>query len=113
MKLKASLLAIVASFFTTGFTTAQLDQVDLPIDYESSTMNYTVTDFGGNALRWWLIQKTQTTVALIRKVYRCSFLGRYYISTPAGLASFIPVTNEFATVTIRVYTPSAGIPILF
>ena len=43
MKLKASLLAIVASFFTAGFTTAQLDQVDLPIDYESSTIDYTVT----------------------------------------------------------------------
>ena len=42
MKFKASLFAIVATLYTGGFTSAQLDQVDLPIDYESSTIDYTV-----------------------------------------------------------------------
>ena len=49
MNFRAAFFAVHVTFFSAGFTSAQLDQVDLPIDYESSTIDYTVTDFGGNA----------------------------------------------------------------
>ena len=114
MKFKASLFAIVATLYTGGFTSAQLDQVDLPIDYESSTIDYTVTDFGGNASEMVVDPENpnNSCIKSVKSACAASWAGTT-ISTPAGLASYIPVTNEFATVTARVYAPSAGIPILF
>ena len=114
MNLRAAFFAVHVTLFSAGFTSAQLDQVDLPIDYESSTIDYTVTDFGGNASE--LVTDPEnpdnSCIKSVKSPCAASWAGTT-ISTPSGLASFIPVTNEFATVTARVWAPSAGIPILF
>ena len=112
-EIKSALLVIVATFFTAGFTAAQLDQVDLPIDV-ASTIDYTVTDFGVMLSEMVADPENpnNSCIKSVKSTGAASWAGTT-VFTPDVLASFIPVTNEFATVTIRVYTPSAGIPILF
>ena len=87
-------------------------QIDLPVDFESEEIDYTLTDFEGN--RSMLVQDPtdeSNTVVQCSKTFDASPSAGTTIGTPSGFASNIPLTLENSKMTVRVWTPSAGIPV--
>jgi hypothetical protein len=89
-----------------------LSQIDLPVDFESSTVNYTVTDFGGNST----VLGTDPAdagnmVAITTKVLDAETWAGTTIGTDLGFASLVPLTATATTMTVRVYSPAAGLQI--
>lgn len=95
-----------------GSCSACLTQINLPINFEGTTTNYTVTDFGGN-VSTLLVDPTNASNMVTRSVKTsgaASWAGTT-ISTPAGFSSAIPFTASNRKVYVSVWTPEAGIPV--
>lgn len=95
-----------------GSCSACLTQINLPINFEGTTTNYTVTDFGGN-VSTLLVDPTNASNMVTRSVKTsgaASWAGTT-ISTPAGFSSAIPFTVSNRKVYVSVWTPEAGIPV--
>ncbi|NMH89692.1 T9SS type A sorting domain-containing protein [Flavivirga algicola] len=93
--------------------TGGLAQIDLPINFEGSTINYTVTDFGGNASSL-VVDPTDSGNMVIQsiKTSAAETWAGTTISTPSGLATDIPITGSDTKMNVRVWSPDAGIPIM-
>ncbi|MCR9174069.1 MAG: T9SS type A sorting domain-containing protein [bacterium] len=89
-----------------------LDQIDLPVTFEDTTVDYTLTDFGGNAHQV-IADPTNpnNTVAEVTKTQAAQFWAGTTISTPNGLASAIPFSATDSTISVRVWSPDSGIPV--
>ncbi len=89
-----------------------LSQIDLPVTFEGTTVNYALTDFGGNAST---VEADPTnaanTVAKTIKTAGAELWAGTTIGTNAGFASDIPFTESETKMTVRVWSPDAGIPI--
>lgn len=87
-------------------------QIDYPVDFEDSTVNYTMTDFGGNvsSLVDDPINIGNTIVKVIKTDSAATWAGTT-IGTPAGFATNIPFSLTDSKKTIRVWSPDAGIPV--
>ncbi len=87
-------------------------QLDLPVDFESSTVNYTTTDFGGNVSSLVVDPEDagNHVVQAIKTNGAATWAGTT-IGTPAGFASFIPLTLTDSKMTVRVWSPEANTPI--
>ena len=87
-------------------------QIDLPVSFEGTTINYTTTDFGGNVST--LVEdptnSDNTVVQAIKTVGAATWAGTT-IGTPAGFATNIPLTLTDAKMTVKVWSPDAGIPV--
>jgi hypothetical protein len=101
-------LAICLSLLTFG----QLNQINLPINWEGTTTNYTVTDFGGNASTL-VVDPTLAgnTVLKSDKTAGAQLWAGTTLSTPSGLASAIPFSAGNTIITARVWSPHAGIQV--
>lgn len=91
---------------------APLQQIDLPITFEDTLVDYTTTDFGGNASI--LVSdpiNPSNTVSEVTKTASAQLWAGTTISTPNGLANVIPFTASETTVSARVWSPDAGIPV--
>jgi beta-glucanase (GH16 family) len=86
-------------------------QIDLPIDFDQSDVNYTMTDFGG-AVTALVTNPTGTDMVAktIKTAGAASWAGTT-MSTPLGLASVIPVTTSDSIMKVWVYSPAAGVPV--
>ena len=89
-----------------------LSQIDLPISWDDTTVDYTVSDFGGNAssvvadpagLVNNVLQSEKTPGA---QTWAGTTLG-----TASGFATAIPFASGATTMTAHVYSPSAGVTI--
>lgn len=103
---------ILACCFLTATVVVGQTQIDLPIDWEGTTTNYTVTDFGGNAS----VLDTDpadpnNTVLKSEKTNTAETWAGTTMSTPAGLASAIPFAPGSTVITMRVYSPDANTPV--
>jgi len=87
-------------------------QIDLPVDFETTDVNYTMSDFGGNVSSLvadpsapdnMVIQAIKTTGA-------ATWAGTT-IGTPAGFATNIPLTLSDSKMTVSVWSPESGTPI--
>ncbi|MFT7588838.1 MAG: hypothetical protein ACI959_001051, partial [Limisphaerales bacterium] len=89
-----------------------LTVIDLPIDWESASTDYTVTDFGDN-MSMLSVDPTDgaNMVMSTTKPVSAPLWAGTTMSTPAGLASVIPLTASATTMSMRVYSPDAGIPV--
>lgn len=90
-----------------------LDQIDLPIDFEGSTTNYTMTDFGGNTST--LVVDPEDAGNMVMRAVKSNVAETWAgttFSTPAGLATDIPITAMDTKMNIRVWSPQAGLPIM-
>jgi hypothetical protein len=89
-----------------------LDQIDLPIDWEGDTTNYTVTDFGGN-ISMLTADPTDASNTVLESVKPegAELWAGTTLSTPSGLASPIAFDNENTIIQVRVYAPLAGMPV--
>jgi hypothetical protein len=96
-----------------------LAQIDLPIDFEGTTTDYTVTDFGGNASSLvvdpedagnMVIQTVKTNAAQLWAGTTISNDTGAFVATD-GLASLIPFSATETKMNVRVWSPDAGIPV--
>jgi hypothetical protein len=86
--------------------------IDLPVDFESSTVNYTMSDFGDNASMLVVdpFDSDNKAMQVIKTVDAATWAGTT-IGTPAGFATDIPLTLTDSKMTVRVWSPEAGTPI--
>jgi hypothetical protein len=89
-----------------------LAQIDLPITFDDPTVDYTLTDFGGAATT--LVEDpddSSNTVAATNKPPGAELWAGTTMSRAAGLATAIDFTESATTMSVRVYSPDAGIPV--
>ena len=87
-------------------------QIDLPVTFEDTSVNYTMTDFGGNASS--LVVDPTNTNNMVMKVIKTDQAATWAgttISTPSGFATNIPLTLADSKMSIRVWSPDANIPV--
>ncbi|NNE54981.1 MAG: T9SS type A sorting domain-containing protein, partial [Flavobacteriales bacterium] len=87
-------------------------QIDLPVDFEETQVNYELTDFGGNAST--IVEDPyeagNTCAEVVKTVGAATWAGTT-IGTPAGFATDIPLTLVDSKMSARVWSPEAGTPI--
>jgi hypothetical protein len=89
-----------------------LSQIDLPVTFESATVDYTMTDFGGNATADALDPLNSSNhVKMSTKTTGAQTWAGTTIGTPAGFATVIPVSATRTKMTVAVYSPAAGIDV--
>jgi hypothetical protein len=91
-----------------------LAQIDLPIDFEGDEVNYQTTSFAGNfsSLVTDPMDPSNTVVEVFKTFQSLNYSGTT-ISTPAGLANPVPFTTDATTVTAKVWSQLAGVPVRF
>jgi beta-glucanase (GH16 family) len=91
-----------------------LSQIDLPVDFEGDTTEYGLIDFGGAASS--LISDptgvTNTVVQTNKNTGAETFAGTV-IGNGSGFANPIPFAAGSTLMNVRVFSPAAGIPVLF
>ena len=84
-------------------------QIDLPVDFESSIINYTTTDFGGNVSSLVIDPENTSNLAVqIIKTNQAATWAGTTIGTPEGFANNIPLSLDNSIMTVRVWSPQAG-----
>ncbi len=89
-----------------------LSQINLPVTFDATTVNYAVTDFGNNAT----IDAVDPTSSAnkVKKTTKPSGAETWAgttIGTATGFASRIPITSSATTMSARVYSPAVGLKI--
>ncbi len=88
------------------------EQIDLPVSFEGSSINYTLTPFEGNSAA--LVEdptNSSNTVASSTKMPGSSPSAGTTIGTNGGFATNIPLTLTDAIMTVKVWSPDAGTPV--
>jgi len=88
------------------------DPVDLPVTFDDENVNYGLTDFGGNASQI-IVDPTDETnkVAESIKTETAETWAGTTIGGTVGFVNPVPFTETFTTMSVRVWSPEAGIPI--
>lgn len=84
-------------------------QIDLPVDFESSTVNYATTDFGGNISN--LVADPSNAGNMVIKTIKTNTAATWAgttIGTASGFATNIPLTLVDSKMNVRVWSPSPG-----
>ncbi|MDE3236092.1 MAG: hypothetical protein KGO81_09075 [Bacteroidota bacterium] len=89
-----------------------LAQISLPVNFENPTVDYTVTDFGNNST----VDAVDPTNSAnhVKKTTKTSGAQTWAgttIGTALGFASKIPITAAATKMSVKVYSPAAGIDI--
>lgn len=89
---------------------APLTQIDLPVTFESTTVDYTMADFGGNASTL-TTDPTGGSNHVMKSVKTNG--SQVWAGTTMGPNGFITVIHQASAVkmTVRVYSPAAGLDI--
>lgn len=88
-----------------------LAQINLPVTFEGNTVNYAVTDFGGNTSSL-VVDPTDAGNKVIQTVKGAT--AELWAGTTIGTPSFssaIPFTVGNRKMNVRVWSPDAGIPV--
>lgn len=87
-------------------------QIDLPVSFEDAAVNYTMTDFGGNASSMIIdpTDPSNTVMQSIKTGEAATWAGTT-IGTPAGFATNIPLSLTDSKMNIKVWSPAEGTPI--
>ena len=89
-----------------------LSQINLPVTFDATTVNYTMTDFGNNSTVDAVDPTSSSNkVKKTTKVNGAETWAGTTIGTPAGFASKIPITSSATTMSVNVYSPAAGLKI--
>jgi hypothetical protein len=87
-------------------------QINLPVTFDDPTVNYTVTDFGGNATIDALDPgNAANKVKKTTKTNGSQTWAGTTIGTSTGFASPVPFTSTSTQMSVKVYSPAAGIPV--
>lgn len=104
------LIALFGLFFTLAGHSQT--PVDLPVTFDDATVNYALVDFGGNVSS--IVADpviTTNKVCKIIKTNTAELWAGTTIGGTVGFATAIPFTPGATTMTMRVYSPDAGIPV--
>lgn len=87
-------------------------QIDLPVNFEGTSVNYNVTDFGGNvsSLVPDPANANNNVIKSIKTDSAATWAGTT-IGTSGGFATNIPLTLTDSKMNVRVWSPDSGIPI--
>jgi hypothetical protein len=86
--------------------------VDLPVTFEDGTLNYGLTDFGGNASEITIDPTNPTNhVAKTIKTATAELWAGTTVGGTAGFATPIPFVAGSTKMSVRVWSPTAGTPI--
>jgi len=90
-----------------------LSQLNLPFDVNNPNMDPTVTDFGNNAsvLVTDPVSSGNLAIKTVKPSGAQTWAGTT-MGTPVGFATAIPLTASRTKMTVQVYSPAAGIPVL-
>ena len=89
-----------------------LSQIDLPISWDDTTVNYTVTDFGGTVSTLSVDPlDSLNNVLMTDRTAGSQTWGGTTLSTPNGLLSSIPFVSGATTISAHVYSPASGITV--
>ncbi|MBC6492688.1 hypothetical protein ACFSQD_17970 [Flavihumibacter stibioxidans] len=87
--------------------------ISLPVSFDDPSVNYTVTDFGGNnTVDGADPVNAANKVKITTKPNGAETWAGVTIGTPTGFASAIPLSATATKMSVRVYSPAAGIPVL-
>jgi len=85
-------------------------QINLPVTFDDTTYNYTVTDFGNNQTVDGVDPTNATNrVKITTKAVGAETWAGTTVSTATGFSSAIPITANATKMSLRVYAPAAGI----
>jgi uncharacterized membrane protein (Fun14 family) len=87
------------------------NQIDLPVTFDDPLVDYSLIDFGGTASAV-VDDPTGADNQVAQTTHNGGPFAGTIIGTDAGFASPIPFTASETTMSIRVYSPAAGIPIM-
>ena len=90
-----------------------LSQMSLPVNFNNPDVDYTVTDFGSNYSS--LVSDPANSGTLVTKTTKPAGAQTWAgttMGTPVGFATAIPISSTRTKMTLQVYSPSAGIPIM-
>ncbi|MBU6324126.1 MAG: T9SS type A sorting domain-containing protein [Bacteroidetes bacterium] len=91
---------------------ATKSQIDLPVSFEGSSVDYTMIDFGGNVSSLSVDPVVSTnTAAKVVKGNTAELWAGTTIGTASGFANKIPFTANTPKITVRIYSPDSGIVI--
>ena len=87
-------------------------QIDLPVTFDDIKYDYTTTDFGGNITVDALdtINNANKVKRTVKPAGAQTWAGTT-IGTASGFATAIPLTSSSSKMSVRVYSPAAGIHI--
>jgi hypothetical protein len=88
-----------------------LDQIDLPVTFDDPLTDYTLSDFGGTSTGI-VDDPAGGTNQVAQTTHNGGPFAGTVIGTGAGFASPIPFTATETTMSIRVRSPAAGVPIM-
>jgi len=109
--MKKQLLFGMFTMLLTAFSYGQT-QVDLPVTFDDPNVNYNLVDFGGNASS--IVTDPVVPTNLVCQVIKSNTAELWAGTTiggSAGFATAIPFAPGSTTLTMRVYSPDAGIPV--
>jgi len=87
-------------------------QISLPVTFDNAGVNYTVTDFGGNATVDGVDPTNAANkVKISTKTNGAQTWAGTSIGTPLGFATKVPFSATATQMTVRVYSPAVGLPI--
>jgi hypothetical protein len=89
-----------------------IQQISLPVTFDAPNTDYTVTDFGNNITVDAVDPvNPDNKVKKTTKPNGAETWAGVTVGTAAGFPTKIPVTSEFAQMTLRVYSSAAGLTI--
>ncbi|MEM6261473.1 MAG: T9SS type A sorting domain-containing protein [Bacteroidota bacterium] len=91
-----------------------LSQIDLPVTFDDATVDYTLTDFAGavTVLEMDPTGGTNTVARTIKTRNAATFAGTTMGPVArSGFANPVPFTMTETIITVRVYSPAAGLPV--
>ncbi|MFN2373788.1 MAG: T9SS type A sorting domain-containing protein [Cyclonatronaceae bacterium] len=87
-------------------------QYNLPVTFNDTEVTYTVTDFGGNASQIVTDPtNAENTVVQTVKTAAAELWAGTTIGDAASFFDALPFSPSLATMTVRVWSPDAGIPV--
>lgn len=105
--------------FKEGTPTAPvLSQIDLPVDFEGTDVDYALTDFGGTTST--LVADPADASNIVASTIKAEDAQTWAGTTignvdnaqaDQGFDSVIPFTETATTMSVRVYSPDAGVPV--
>ncbi|MFD2874154.1 hypothetical protein ACFS5N_16850 [Mucilaginibacter ximonensis] len=89
-----------------------LSQINLPVTFDDPTVDYTVTDFGNNqTVNSVDPANASNKVKLTTKPAGAETWAGTTVGTAQGFAAKVPITPSNSKMTLRVYSPAAGLDV--
>lgn len=92
--------------------TMPTNQIDWPVTFDVTGTNYTVTDFGNNLSE--LVNDPTNAANKVMKTTKPNGAETWAgttIGTPSGFARALPISTTTSQMSVRVYSPAAGLKI--